>query len=245
MIRQATTITIIVNILLIFLALTVCYSVLFMVGGKKIFEKAQKNGMQAYFPIINLFVLLEITDMSTFLGILFFIPIVNIIILSILLFKLGTVFNCKTGFKFGLIFFAICFYPLLAFSEKQYKLTDEEYFKALDNAKGESINLMTQDELKEENNAIVEEINVDSVFKSDIDLKEKVAPYKAAKIDILGMEKLKNSTKEENIFEPIRELKEIPKVVEGGEDTKEETEKQTNKFTTELDKPEEVEYIDL
>ena len=30
------------------------------------------------------------------------------------------------------------------------KLNDEEYFKALDNAKGESINLMTQEEVKQE-----------------------------------------------------------------------------------------------
>ena len=76
------------------------------------------------------------------------------------------------------------------------KISDEEYFKALDNAKDESINLMTQDEINAENNEIVDEGPiVDSVFKSDLQLMEKPAPYKAAKIDLLGMEKEKAMSK--------------------------------------------------
>ena len=32
---------------------------------------------------------------------------------------------------------------------------------------------------------------------------EKVAPYKAAKIDLLGMEKLKDAPMEDDVFKPI------------------------------------------
>ena len=236
------TINTIVTVVFIVLGITFTRSILIMLGGKNIFKKAHKGEKTAYYPIINLFTMLEIVDMSIFYGILFFVPGINLIILAIMSYKLGTVFNTTFGFKMGLVFLPICFYPLLFISDKQYKISDEEYFKALDNAKGESINLMTQDEINAENNEIVDEGPiVDSVFKSDLQLMEKPAPYKAAKIDLLGMEKEKAMSKEENIFEPI-EVKEPPKPIkEDGEVPVE----STSKFTTELDKKKEVEYVDL
>ena len=207
------TINTLVTVVFILLGITFTRSILIMLGGKSIFKKAHKGEKTTYYPIINLFTMLEIVDMSIFWGILFFVPGVNLIVLMIMSYKLGTVFNTSFGFKMGLVFLPICFYPLLFISDKQYKISDEEYFKALDNAKGESINLMTQDEINAENNEIVDEGPiVDSVFKSDLQLMEKPAPYKAAKIDLLGMEKEKTMSKEENIFEPI-EVKEPPKPI--------------------------------
>ena len=101
---------------------------------------------------------------------------------------------------------------------------------------------MTQDEINAENNEIVDEGPiVDSVFKSDLQLMEKPAPYKAAKIDLLGMEKEKAMSKEENIFEPI-EVKEPPKPIKEDSEVPVES---TSKFTTELDKKKDMEYVDL
>ncbi len=235
------TINLIITIAFILLGITFARSILIMLGGKNLFKKAHKGEKTAYYPIINLFTMLEITDMSIFWGILFFIPGINIIVLSIMSYKLGTVFNTSFGYKLGLVFLPICFYPLLFISDKQYKISDEEYFKALDNAKGESINLMTQEELNAENNEVVDEGPlVDSVFKSDIDLMEEVTPYKASKIDLLGMEKEKAMSKEENIYEPI-ELKEPPKPVKEEPEVKE----QHSKFTSELDPKKDIEYVDL
>lgn len=236
------TINTLVTVVFIVLGITFTRSILIMLGGKSIFKKAHKGEKTAYYPIINLFTMLEIVDMSIFWGILFFVPGINLIVLMIMSYKLGTVFNTSFGFKMGLVFLPICFYPLLFISDKQYKISDEEYFKALDNAKGESINLMTQDEINAENNEIVDEGPiVDSVFKSDLQLMEKPAPYKAAKIDLLGMEKEKAMSKEENIFEPI-EVKEPPKPIKEDSEVPVES---TSKFTTELDKRKEVEYVDL
>ena len=235
------TINLIITIAFILLGITFARSILIMLGGKNLFKKAHKGEKTAYYPIINLFTMLEITDMSIFWGILFFIPGINIIVLSIMSYKLGTVFNTSFGYKLGLVFLPICFYPLLFISDKQYKISDEEYFKALDNAKGESINLMTQEELNAENNEVVDEGPlVDSVFKSDLDLMEEVTPYKASKIDLLGMEKEKAMSKEENTYEPI-ELKEPPKPVKEEPEVKE----QHSKFTSELDPKKDIEYVDL
>lgn len=236
------TINTLVTVVFIVLGITFTRSILIMLGGKNIFKKAHKGEKTAYYPIINLFTMLEIVDMSIFWGILFFVPGVNLIVLMIMSYKLGTVFNTSFGFKMGLVFLPICFYPLLFISDKQYKISDEEYFKALDNAKDESINLMTQDEINAENNEIVDAGPiVDSVFKSDLQLMEKPAPYKAAKIDLLDMEKEKAMSKEENIFEPI-EVKEPPKPIKEDSEVPVES---TSKFTTELDKKKDMEYVDL
>lgn len=239
---EVSTINTFVTIALIMLAMTFTRSLLVMIGGKNLFKKASKKESTAFYPVINLFTLLDITETSTFLGILFFVPIINVIVLSILFYRLGSSFNTSLFFKIGLVILPIVFYPILAFGDKAYKLNDEEYFKALDNAKGESINLMTQEEIKAENNAPVEEKpQVDSIFKSDIEMMEEVAPYKAAKVDILGMEKLRQETPQEEMFKPIEQVEAPAPVVE----TKEEETKPQSKFTSELDKKDEVEFIDL
>ena len=151
-------------------------------------------------------------------------------------------FSISAFSKIGLAVLPIIFYPILALGNKQYKLNDEEYFKALDNAKGESINLMTQEEIKAENSAPIEEKpQVDSIFKSNIEMMEEVAPYKAAKIDILGMEKLKQSTPQENMFKPIEQVSPPEQIKEEEEEEK----KQPSKFTSELDKKDDIEYIEL
>ena len=150
MVVETSSVNSIITICIILLCLTFTRSILVMLGGNKIFKKASKKSSTAYYPILNLFTLLDITETSTFLGILFFVPVVNVVALSILFYRLGTAFNTSKLFKIGLVILPIIFYPILALGNKQYKLNDEEYFKALDNAKGESINLMTQEEVKAE-----------------------------------------------------------------------------------------------
>ena len=118
-------------------------------------------------------------------------------------FRLGSSFNTGFGYKIGLVIFPIIFYPLLAFSNKQYKIVDEEYFKLLDSVKKDNINLMTEDEVKELNNEEVFDENpkVDSIFKSEVEEKKAKEPYKAIRIDVLGLNKLKNNEKEEIVVE--------------------------------------------
>lgn len=196
----------ILTIVAIVWAYPLARSALIMLFGKGIFKKARKGEKTAYYPVINLFTMLEIADISSYWGILFFVPGINLIILLMMSAKLGKVFNTSGGFRFGLMFIPIMFYPLLAVSKYQYKVTDEEYFRELDSARNESINLMTEDDIKKINETEVLEDqykNVDSIFKSDVQMMEKVAPYKAAKIDLLGMEKLKDAPMEDDVFKPI------------------------------------------
>ena len=201
----------ILTVTIVILLFTLFMSILIMLGGSRIFKRAAKSEKMAVIPILNLFTMLEVADISTFFGILLFVPVANVVVLVIMSYKLGTAFKTSTLFKLGLVVLPVIFYPALAFSNYQYKLSDEEYFKELDSARGDSINLMTEDDIKAENEVPLtkveeEEKNVDSIFKSDISMMEKVAPYKAAKIDILGMEKLKDAPMEDDIFKPIEKI---------------------------------------
>ena len=181
------------EILLYCLLLTPAYSILIMLGGKKIFKKASKNESAIFYPIINLFTMLEVTETSIFWGILFFAPITNIIIVMVMFYRLGKVFNTSILYKIGLVIFPIIFYPLLANSNRQYKLGDQQFFKLLDNFKNSKTNLMIQSKPNEANKQEEEEEKeeVDSIFKSDVQLKQTAEPYKAVRVDVLGLNKLK------------------------------------------------------
>jgi len=210
---SASTSRMIIMFIYIMWSLTLLRSIIIIMSSK-IFKKAAKGEKYAYYPLLNLFSMLEIADISSFWGILLFIPGVNLIVLFFMSKKLGDVFSVDFMFKIGLICLPILFYPLLGGSKYIYKLIDDEYFRALDDARPDDINLMTQAEINALNNTPEPEDNapkVDSIFKSDIDMMEKVAPYKAAKIDLLGMEKLNNNVQEEDdIFKPIERIEPGP-----------------------------------
>lgn len=203
-----TTSTLVIKIILVVWILTISRSILVMIGGSSIFRKAHKGEKTARLPIINLFTLLEISDMSSFWGILFFVPIVNMIVLMVMSYKLGTVFNCDDGFKWGLVFLPIVFYPLLFRSDKQYKLGDEAYFKIMDNAHDDSSNLMTPEEIFNINNEEPEEpvVEVDSIFKEKRPEIEQVGPYRATRIDVDALNKLKEASAEDDTFAPIKRV---------------------------------------
>ena len=203
-----------VTIILIVWLLTPLRSLTIIIGGKKIFIKANKGEKSNLYPIVNLFSMLEIANINTYFGILFFVPVANLFVLTYMSYKLGKAFKVNFLYLIGLILLPIAFYPLLGSGKRIYKLRDDNYFKALDNARAESINLMTEEEIQEENKEPYEEekVDVDSIFKSDIQMMEQVAPYKAAKIDLYGMEKLKNKDEEtKSIEEMLKTQEEIQK----------------------------------
>jgi hypothetical protein len=135
----------------------------------KLFVKASKGAKTAMYPILNLFGMLEVVEVSPFWGILLFMPGFNLIVLFMMSYKLAKVFRCGTGQMIGLMFLDIIFYPLLAKSDAGYKVTDTEYYRSLDSARNDSVHLMTQSEI-DAVNKIEEETNlVDSIFKSEIE----------------------------------------------------------------------------
>ena len=206
-----TTSALVVKIVGIIWILTLVNSLIIMFGGGRLFKKASVSEKNAFYPIINLFTLMEISDVSTFLGILLFVPGFNVIISMYTFYKIGEVFNVGSMFKIGLAVLPFMFFPLLAFGDYKYKATDEKYFRAMGDAKDQRRNLMMElsenrPEMPEtiDNNDIEEEetSEVDSVFKSKFEVSEKAAPYKAVRIDAFGLERLKDDEIEEDVFKP-------------------------------------------
>ena len=95
-------------------------AVLVIAGMWKVFTKAGKPGWAAIIPIYNTIVLLQIAGKPVWWFLLFFIPIVNIVIAVMVMIAIAKAFGKGTGFALGLLFLSPIFIPILGFSNAQY-----------------------------------------------------------------------------------------------------------------------------
>lgn len=86
----------------------------------RIFVKAGKPGWAAIIPIYNVLVELEIVGRPWYWLLLMFIPVVDIVLAIIVLFRMAKVFGHSVGFGFGLLFLSFIFLPILAFDQSTY-----------------------------------------------------------------------------------------------------------------------------
>lgn len=87
----------------------------------KVYEKAGKPGWAAIVPIYNIIVLLEIVGKPMWWVILFFIPIVNLIVSILVYIELAKRFGQGIGFAIGLLLLPVIFMAILAFGGAQYQ----------------------------------------------------------------------------------------------------------------------------
>ena len=85
------------------------------------YVKANQPGWAAIIPIYNIWVLLKIVDRPGWWLVLFFIPLVNLIIGILVILDLAKTFGKGIGFALGLLFFPFIFYPLLGFGDARYQ----------------------------------------------------------------------------------------------------------------------------
>jgi len=84
------------------------------------FVKAGHPGWAAIIPFYNYYVLLKIVGRPGWWLILYFIPIVNIIVWIIVAIDLAKSFAKSTGFAVGLILLSFIFIPILGFGPSSY-----------------------------------------------------------------------------------------------------------------------------
>jgi hypothetical protein len=89
-------------------------------GMWKTFEKAGKPGWAAIVPIYNIIVMLEIAGKPIWWIILFFLPIVNIIVMILAMIAFAERFGKGAGFGVGLALLGFVFFPILGFGDAQY-----------------------------------------------------------------------------------------------------------------------------
>ena len=95
-------------------------TVLVIVSMWKVFAKAGKPGWGAIIPIYNVHLLLKIAGKPGWWLVLYFIPLVNIVIAIIACIGVAENFGKSAGFGVGLAFLGIVFFPILGFGDAQY-----------------------------------------------------------------------------------------------------------------------------
>jgi len=103
-------------LLLVILAVVVFYIAAYW----KLFSKAGEPGWGAIVPIYNLYLICKIAGRPEWWIILFFVPLVNIVIALIIAMDLAKVFSKSSGFGIGLWILSFIFVPVLAFGSSTY-----------------------------------------------------------------------------------------------------------------------------
>ncbi|MDG2389813.1 MAG: DUF5684 domain-containing protein [Planctomycetaceae bacterium] len=103
------------------MVLYLAFIVLMIASMWKVFTKAGKPGWASIVPIYNVIVMLEIAGKPIWWILLFFIPLVNIVIALLVVIDFAKAFGKGTGYALGLIFLGFIFYPMLAFGDAQYQ----------------------------------------------------------------------------------------------------------------------------
>ena len=101
------------TMLLVWLAIFV----VLVISWWRVFERAGHPGWMAIIPILNLYVLCKVAQKPGWFVLLFFIPIVNLIMTFVVSFGVAERFRRGAGFGIGLALLPFIFYPILAFGE--------------------------------------------------------------------------------------------------------------------------------
>lgn len=96
-------------------------SLLVVVALWKIFTKAGRAGWASLIPIYNAYVLLKVAGKPGWWLILFFIPLVNLIIIILVGLGLAQNFGKGGGFGIGIALLGFIFLPILAFDGSRYQ----------------------------------------------------------------------------------------------------------------------------
>ncbi len=94
--------TFIVVFFIAFFVVSIALSVLFLVAGWRLFSKGNCPGWAIFVPFYNIYCLFRLLFGKGWLFLLLLIPLVNIIVVLIIPFRLGAVFGDGLGSSFGL-----------------------------------------------------------------------------------------------------------------------------------------------
>lgn len=185
-----------------FAVVTLLFSLLIMLTCSNIFKVSEKKKASLLIPLYNLVIFLDIVNMNRFYFILLLFPVVNVLVIYIMLYRLSIVFHTTKSFAFGLIFLPIVFLPILNFSGNLDNRSSDEIEQ--EDLKKETINLLTESQIDLLNSESESTPKVDNVFKSEIEEIPEAPVFKANKIKykeiLLNDEKEKKIEKVESVI---------------------------------------------
>jgi len=99
------------------------FGVLMVAGLWGMFSKAGWPGWAAIIPIYNAYVMVKVAGRPGWWLILFFIPLVNFIMILIIMWDLAKAFGHGFLMFLGFLFFGFICFPIVGFGGSQYQLT--------------------------------------------------------------------------------------------------------------------------
>jgi len=96
-----------------------------MISNWRLFTKAGEKGWKAIIPVYSTYITLKIIRRPGWWLILFFIPLVNIVLGIVVALDLAKAFGRGVGLAILCILLPIIGYPILAFGKSTYQLGDE------------------------------------------------------------------------------------------------------------------------
>jgi len=104
----------------VFIILILGFALLMIASLWVIFEKAGYSGWLSIIPIVNIFVLAQVSGNPWWIVILMIIPVIGFFVSIYITFSLAERFGQGFMFFLGLLFFPVIFYPVLAFGGAEY-----------------------------------------------------------------------------------------------------------------------------
>jgi len=106
---------------LVFLVVWLAFVLAIVAGIWKVFVKAGEPGWAALVPIYNLVVLVKVSGKPMWWLVLFLIPLANFVALIMIAIAVAERFGKGAGYGLGLALLPFIFYPMLGFSDAQYR----------------------------------------------------------------------------------------------------------------------------
>ena len=107
-------------IFMVFMLAALALSVVMIAGMWALFTKAGKPGWMAIIPILNAWVLVEISGRSALWFVLMFIPLVNLVAILLIWMDVAKSFGKGPEYGIGLLLLPYVFVPVLGFGSAQY-----------------------------------------------------------------------------------------------------------------------------
>jgi len=106
---------------IIFMVAIFALMIVTIIGMYKAFEKAGLIGIACIVPIWNIICIVQLAGKPIWWLVLFFIPIVSIIVAIVLNIAIAENYGKSAGFGIGLAFLPFIFWPILGFGDAKYR----------------------------------------------------------------------------------------------------------------------------
>lgn len=186
----------------IFALITLAFSVLIMFCGSNIFKKAGKKAELSYLPVYNLLIMLDVCQMFRLYFILLLLPIINVLVIMLMLYRLSIVFLTKKAFAFGLILMPVVFLPILNFSSN-LRLANEPKEEEKD-VSGEMVSMLTEAQVSELNKVVEEKPQIDNVFKAPV---QTMTPPPTFKANTIEYKQIVPTEEQQKVIEKVEPVK--------------------------------------